>query len=918
MSKKVFLSILISYIGFVFAQNLSNSRIPFEPTQLISKVNRTNFSNLQQPDFLIDTNITSLSGIGEQRSPAVAFDGTNYFIVYTEYRHGTPRIYGMRVTQDGILLDSSGICISFNSESQHNPAIAFDGTNYLVVWVDHRNPEYPPFGINADIYGARVSPSGQVLDPDGIFIDTTSGHQRNPTIAFDGTNYLIVWCWESDLYGTRVSQTGQVLDADPIPISTADYGQRAPSIAFDGNNFLVVWEDTRNRQWYVHNIDIYGARVSQSGILLDTMGIEIMVNDSCRQSFPSVSFDGTNYFVVWQDKQTDTTMCDIRGSRINTSGIVIDTFGIEISTANYSQTNPSIGFNGTSYFITWQDRRNGLDNFDIYGARVTTSGNVIDTAGIAISIADSTQSYPVIACNSADYLVVWQDNRFSNNPNQETNKQYDIFCTRISGTGQVVDPAGIDLNSQRPADQFCPAVAFDGTNYLVVWHDFRNESFPEANSNIYGIRVDESGQILDSSAIAISTAPHDQLFPVIAFDGTNYFVVWEDHRTTPYYPHIYGARVSQSGIVLDTQGMVISDSIYGEISPSIAFDGTNYLAVWVDYDGIYGARISQSGVVLDPGGFVIYSIFFWSNHQTSIKYGADVYLVAWNRDDIYCARVCTSGAVIDTMPIQISNSQYREFSPSTAFDGTNFFLVWADMRHSASLYEDSIDIYGARINQSGIVLDTANIRISQASGYQACPSVEFDGDDYLVVWEDSRSDSSYDIYGAKVNSAGTIVNTYQIIAQPGHQLEPHLARGTINQIMIVYSGWTDSINGIPVDAMRIRGLFYPFVGISEHEQNKILAYFDLSISPNPFTHRTKIDFSIGNSLSSIQCIVEIFDITGRLMRIFSINQCNQDKSVKYVYWDGTDKRGQSLPAGTYFCCLKSGNEVVSKKIIFLK
>ena len=233
MRKNIFLSILVSYIGFIFAQNLTNFRIPFEPTQLISRANRTDFSNLQQPDFLIDTSITSIPGIGEQRFPDVAFDGTNYFIVYTEYRHGTPRIYGMRVTQEGILLDSSGICISFASESQQNPAVAFDGTNYFVIWQDYRD-------YKANIYGARVSTNGQVLDPDGIPLNTTYGRQRNPTLAFDGTNFLVVWCWNSDLYGTRVSQTGQVLDADPIPISLAAFIQRAPSIAFDGNNFMVV------------------------------------------------------------------------------------------------------------------------------------------------------------------------------------------------------------------------------------------------------------------------------------------------------------------------------------------------------------------------------------------------------------------------------------------------------------------------------------------------------------------------------------------------------------------------------------------------------------------------------------------------------------------------------------------------------
>src|SRR5262245_51648111 len=42
--------------------------------------------------------------------------------------------------------------------------VAFDGTNYLVVWEDWRSPRGP------DIWGARFAPDGTRLDPGGIRI----------------------------------------------------------------------------------------------------------------------------------------------------------------------------------------------------------------------------------------------------------------------------------------------------------------------------------------------------------------------------------------------------------------------------------------------------------------------------------------------------------------------------------------------------------------------------------------------------------------------------------------------------------------------------------------------------------------------------------------------------------------------------
>ena len=57
------------------------------------------------------------------------------------------------------LIDTSGL------QAESIPSVAFDGTNFLVVWQDNRNDDSTP-----DIYGARVTPQGTVLDPVGFVI----------------------------------------------------------------------------------------------------------------------------------------------------------------------------------------------------------------------------------------------------------------------------------------------------------------------------------------------------------------------------------------------------------------------------------------------------------------------------------------------------------------------------------------------------------------------------------------------------------------------------------------------------------------------------------------------------------------------------------------------------------------------------
>jgi hypothetical protein len=56
--------------------------------------------------------------------------------------------------------------------------VAFDGMNYLVTWTASTFPD-------GDIYGARISPSGEVLDPGGFPISTAPGLQDFSALAHD-------------------------------------------------------------------------------------------------------------------------------------------------------------------------------------------------------------------------------------------------------------------------------------------------------------------------------------------------------------------------------------------------------------------------------------------------------------------------------------------------------------------------------------------------------------------------------------------------------------------------------------------------------------------------------------------------------------------------------------------------------------
>src|SRR5215210_1501564 len=288
----------------------------------------------------------------DQLKPSIAFDGTNYLVVWQDGRSDGPpadngyEIYGARVSQAGTVLDPVGIAISTATSSQYAPSVAFGGTNFLVAWEDYRSDGH----VLSDIYGARVSQAGSVLDPNGIPISTASNHQQAPNVAADGTNFLVVWqdcrtCPGSnsyDIYGARVDpEDGTVLDLGGIPISTPATNDRvAPSVAFDGTNYLVVW-----RGWSASQYAISAARVSPAGVVLGPGEFPIETMGVSQYGAPTVAFDGTNYLVAWVHFPGVSN--DIYGARVNQDGIVLAPGEFPISTAQGAEGTPSVAFDGT-------------------------------------------------------------------------------------------------------------------------------------------------------------------------------------------------------------------------------------------------------------------------------------------------------------------------------------------------------------------------------------------------------------------------------------------------------------------------------------------------------------------------------------------------------------------------------------------
>jgi glucuronoarabinoxylan endo-1,4-beta-xylanase len=81
--------------------------------------------------------------------------------------------------------------------------------------------------------------------------------------------------------------------------------------------------------------------------------------------------------------------------------------------------------------------------------------------------------------------------------------------------------------------------------------------------------------------------------------------------------------------------------------------------------------------------------------------------------------------------------------------------------------------------------------------------------------------------------------------------------------------------------------------------------------PNPFSSSTAIVYKL-NKHADVQ--LRIYDILGREVRKFNFE--NQATGIHGIHWDGRNNYGRILSPGVYFYQLVSGNNSITKKMIF--
>ncbi len=359
---------------------------------------------------------------------------------------------------------------------------------------------------------------------DTVLASTLGAVAQSARVAVQNGNYLLSWGTEVDtgeitpFYRTWVQRydgNGQAIDDVAITLSQSENPPVGMDFASTGDYegyLLCPAGTTTNNEILLHQLDFSVSPMRRT----DTLPV-VLAQGLYDQQAPSVAATDDTFLIVWKsDVNYPTSGYDIFGLRLDRiSGTPLETAGFAISQEQGDQGNPSVHSDGENFLVVWESLAVDTNGRDLVGRRVrATDGLVLDAAGIFICNAQGSQKEARLASDGSDYVVVWEDDR---------NDQADLYGTTVSSvTGSISPENGSAISALSTSDEKNVAIASNGNNFLVTWDD---------GTNVYATRMGEDLIPADSPALTI----HTGVEPTVASDGTDYLLVFAEDLGSNQY-----------------------------------------------------------------------------------------------------------------------------------------------------------------------------------------------------------------------------------------------------------------------------------------------------------------------------------------------------------------------------------------------
>lgn len=677
------------------------------------------------------------------------FDGTNHVVVWADTREGSISMMAARVSPQGAVLEPTGKIVAPASEKliYGECGIAFDGTNHLLVYL--RNATQNGY-VGAELVGKRLDKNLVPIDA-APFPISNKIFAQVPAVAFDGMQFWVAWA-SGDMASTtamnryrwaaRVSRTGQVLDANGISLDTVTPGHETRmSVASAQGVTLVVWDAPVSM---LGEKQARFRRLNTNGMLVDAAPVTLGA-PSRYGIAANVASNGTRFLVTWLfGTYNGAASMKVLAARVGVSGAPIDATPIELAASG--TTDSGLDFYGSTAMPVWAGAewhvawgRNTSAGAALDGIRLGDDG--IKRGGID-ELIDHQSEY--FAASASGTSVLWTVIGWSDDQTRGPL----IEARRFSPTLQALDAAMIDVGQAAPF-QWVRSAASNGSVVLTSWFERTSGWGWEVRAG----RVDATGAPLDGTGLLVGRAPFpgSQIgFEISStWDGQDFVLVWDEERPVNMPSRIFFSRVTPGGVVRDVGGVAVSSTIAHD--PAIASVGGGASLVCWRYAG---SPFTGSCARLNNGVVVDAMPFSFASQVTTLSVGAvnGTYLLAWCQVPVsggttgtLYARTVSPGTGAMGPLITLSSGAYWPGRLSVRGSATGAVIVWRPAGPAgltATFFDASATMKGT------VTLDSA----TNAAFGSAAQAV---GGDWLIAWVRQDYYAADEIRMQRFSGAGT-------------------------------------------------------------------------------------------------------------------------------------------------------------------
>ncbi len=407
----------------------------------------------------------------------------------------------------------------------------------------------------------------------------------------------------------------------------------------------------------------------------------------------------------------------------------------------------------------------------------------------AIGLAAELQQSPAIARGGDVLLAVWDDHRsMPSGTGYFYETSGDIYGMRLDGSGNLLDAVPFVV-TQAQATQENPKIAWNGTHWLVAFESYSVTAGGYYQKSLAAVRVAPNGQVVDAAPIPIYNFSPAGGAWAVASDGTDWVVVCQ---TSDSNSSLKAVRITAAGTVAQPPKLLVPSTYYLRFNLRLAYAGGVYMFAWMDYDDTLALRFDSALNVLDPSPITLLAGY----GLESLASNGSQFYIAWHKTQpnytvaVTGSRVDTNGQKLEPNGVNISGSNQPQYGTTTsvAWEGTNWRVTWG--------CNNGVRI--ARVNAGGQVLDPGGVALT---GPSTGPTAGTPAGGVQIVWG-SYISAENDVYTANVSAGNSAGPSKGLSIGGPMQIRSDVSVGA-NGSMVVYRsdiGGARRIMAQPLDA----------------------------------------------------------------------------------------------------------------------